>query len=398
MEHTSRCTGESRASQCPVDLTNVLNDAAALQQLVVALFGPFEQMHVDQVVALLVDETSRDKQETTAARPSPVKEKNQMHHEAVDPVDAVSMPLHRFTTAIAGAIAGAKQLGELPQLAGIDNSSNEVTEIMKNAFARCDEELKQSLMALSPEIRMSKGYCNAGSCAVVALFINTALYVANVGDCAAVLGRVSKETGGLQAVEVSVDHSCNNVQEARLVVERSRDRNAIRLSKDDQANGSNGFGVKRVAGSLAITRAFGDFYLKCEELSSAPFKSKVPYITAEPSITTVYMDGSEKFVILASDGLWEVMTAEEAAHIVDKFDPGQSLFFSTASAALIHATLEKIAHRDGLMIHELMAMTQGPARRRFHDDITCTVVYIDHDQSFQQQAIDRREGDDKSVV
>ncbi|RLN93801.1 hypothetical protein BBJ28_00001231 [Nothophytophthora sp. Chile5] len=285
--------------------------------------------------------------------------------------------------------------------AGYGNSSNEVTEIVKDAFARCDEELKQSLMALSPEIRMSKGYCNAGSCAVVALFVNTTLYVANVGDCAAVLGRVSKETGGLQAVEVSADHSCNNPQEARLVTERSRDRNAIRLSKDDQANGSNGFGVKRVAGSLAITRAFGDFYLKCEELSSAPFKVypiKVPYITAEPSITTVYMDGSEKFVLLASDGLWEVMTAEEAAHIVDKFDPGQSLFFSTASAALIHAALEKIAHRDGLMIHELMAMTQGPARRRFHDDITCTVVYIDHDQSSQQQAVDRCEGDDKPVV
>ena len=31
------------------------------------------------------------------------------------------------------------------------------------------------------------------------------------------------------------------------------------------------------------------------------------------------MDGSEKYVILASDGLWDVMTPEEAVQIVDKF-------------------------------------------------------------------------------
>ncbi|ETP52482.1 hypothetical protein, variant 2 [Phytophthora nicotianae P10297] len=258
------------------------------------------------------------------------------------------------------------------------NSSDKISEIVKSAFARSDEELKQSLLSLPEKTRMSKGYCNAGACAVIALFINSVLYIANVGDCAAVLGKVSKETQGLQAIEVSVDHSCNNPQETKLVIKRSHDRNAIRMSKDDQATGAGIIGVKRVAGSLAMTRAFGDFYLKCPELSSAPFKSKVPYITSEPSITTVYMNGSEKYVILASDGLWDVMTPQEAVHIVDKFDPAQSLFFSTASAALIHAALEKIAHRDGLMMHELMSMTPGSVRRRFHDDITCTVVYIEH--------------------
>ena len=119
---------------------------------------------------------------------------------------------------------------------------------------------------------MSKGYCNAGSCAVIALFINAVLYVANVGDCAAVLGKVNNETQELQAIEVSVDHSCNNPHETKLVIERSHDRNAIRMNKDDQVTGAGVIGMKRVAGSLAMTRAFGDFYLKCSELSSAPFK------------------------------------------------------------------------------------------------------------------------------
>lgn len=38
----------------------------------------------------------------------------------------------------------------------------------------------------------------------------------------------------------------------------------------------------RVAGSLAVTRAIGDAYLKVPELSLPPFRQHVPYITAQP--------------------------------------------------------------------------------------------------------------------
>lgn len=143
---------------------------------------------------------------------------------------------------------------------------------MKLAFTQCDDELKRSLLALPAETHLSKGYCNSGACAAVALFVNSALYVANVGDCAVVIGKSEAWSSKCVAQQLSVDHTCDNADEIRLVLERSRDRNPIRLSKDDQASGAGGFGVKRVAGSLAVTRAFGDFYLKCEELSSAPFK------------------------------------------------------------------------------------------------------------------------------
>lgn len=150
----------------------------------------------------------------------------------------------------------------------------QVKSAVTKAFLSCDIDLKNSLLALSPELRLSKGYCNAGSCAVVTLFVGSTLYVANVGDCAAVLGKIDEGAGPVRGVQLSVDHSCGNQAEVRLVTERSRDRHPIRLSKDDQGSTELTLGVKRVAGSLAVTRAFGDFYLKCEELSTAPFKVK----------------------------------------------------------------------------------------------------------------------------
>lgn len=148
----------------------------------------------------------------------------------------------------------------------------QVTERLMLAFVECDDALKRSLLALPAETHLSKGFCNSGACAAVALFVNTVLFVANVGDCAVVVGKRRAGSTACVATQLSVDHSCSSADEVKRVFERSRDRNAIRLSKDDQASGVGGFGVKRVAGSLAVTRAFGDFYLKCEELSAAPFK------------------------------------------------------------------------------------------------------------------------------
>jgi hypothetical protein len=88
LELSSRCSGQSAASRSAMDLSNVLSDRSALQQLVGDLFRPFEALRVDQVLAL--------------------------HVEGAGNEDATAETgTHRFSAAIAGAIAGAKELGTL---------------------------------------------------------------------------------------------------------------------------------------------------------------------------------------------------------------------------------------------------------------------------------------------
>ncbi|OWM79484.1 hypothetical protein CDL15_Pgr022896 [Punica granatum] len=61
----------------------------------------------------------------------------------------------------------------------------------------------------------------------------------------------------------------------------------------------------RVEGILAMSRAIGDKYLK-------------PYVTAEPETTILRRDPRDEFLIIASDGLWDVLTNELACEITSR--------------------------------------------------------------------------------
>ncbi|TVU01877.1 hypothetical protein EJB05_18741 [Eragrostis curvula] len=59
----------------------------------------------------------------------------------------------------------------------------------------------------------------------------------------------------------------------------------------------------RVLGVLAMSRAIGDGYLK-------------PYVSSEPEVTVTERTDEDECLILASDGLWDVVTNEMACEVV----------------------------------------------------------------------------------
>ncbi|PRQ51445.1 putative protein-serine/threonine phosphatase [Rosa chinensis] len=121
-----------------------------------------------------------------------------------------------------------------------------------------------------------------GSTAVVALVCSSHIIVANCGDSRAVLCR------GKQPVPLSVDHKPNREDEyARIEASGG---------KVIQWNGHRVFGV------LAMSRSIGDRYLK-------------PWIIPDPEVMIVPRARDDEFLILASDGLWDVMTNEEACEV-----------------------------------------------------------------------------------
>ena len=65
------------------------------------------------------------------------------------------------------------------------------------------------------------------------------------------------------------------------------------------------YGVLRVQGVLAVTRALGDFSLR-------PYVSNVPTVNYE-------LTGKECFLVLASDGLWDVLDHAEVAMLLQSY-------------------------------------------------------------------------------
>ena len=51
-------------------------------------------------------------------------------------------------------------------------------------------------------------------------------------------------------------------------------------------------------GILAMSRAIGDLFLK-------------PYVSAEPDVNTMSLEPSDEFVVLASDGVYDVFDNEQ---------------------------------------------------------------------------------------
>lgn len=73
-----------------------------------------------------------------------------------------------------------------------------------------------------------------------------------------------------------------------------------------------------------VSRSIGDAYLKRPEFSLDPSFPRFhlaeplrrPVLTAEPTLCLRTLRPSDKFLIFASDGLWEHLSNEEAVEIV----------------------------------------------------------------------------------
>jgi len=232
-------------------------------------------------------------------------------------------------------------------------------------------------------------------------------------------------------VDLTTDHSAYNPAEVIAVFRRCNNYpRAISASLSG--------GIKRVAGSLAVTRALGDAYLKTPHLSFSPYKHHVPFISARPEVNCrPLVKGSDKVLVLATDGVWELASGEDVLRwartfyaerlaeverrknhhrnvinatvdaavstvmtrkrdapkapigkgIAGKFrkltsrstsqraTPFGSRRDSTVADVIVRRVLNKVRRaRNISSLHALMSLPPGRARRSKHDDITACVV------------------------
>lgn len=155
-----------------------------------------------------------------------------------------------------------------------EKSENQLEQAIEEGYLTTDKEF------------LSQGE-RGGTCAATVLVNDGELLVSNVGDCRVVLSRK-----GI-ADQLTKDHRVNREDE-RFRIESS-----------------GGFvsccnGVWRVQGSLSVSRAIGDVYLK-------------EWVISEPETNKLRLTSDCDFLVMASDGLWDKVTNQEAVDVVLRY-------------------------------------------------------------------------------
>jgi len=222
--------------------------------------------------------------------------------------------LHRILTA---------ELMSEPDTAVIEEAQWQ--RAMVSAFSRMDDEVSGLCSEQDNDGENdAKVPDTVGSTAVVAVVGLDQIVVANCGDSRAVLSRRG------EAIPLSIDHKPNRADEMARI----------------EADGGrvifwNGY---RVMGVLATSRSIGDRYLK-------------PYVIPEPDVTFRRRCPDDECLILATDGLWDVVSNEMACDIARRCLAGRlvrkrSDGLSAAAvdenpAAMAAALLTKLAFSRG---------------------------------------------------
>ncbi|XP_031263442.1 probable protein phosphatase 2C 68 [Pistacia vera] len=209
-----------------------------------------------------------------------------------------------------------------------------------------------------------------GSCCLVGVIWRGTLYVANVGDSRAVIGSLGR-SNKIVAEQLTRDHNAS-MEEVRQELKS--------LHPDDSHIVVMKHGVWRIKGIIQVSRSIGDAYLKQPEFSLDPSFPRFhlpepirrPVLTAEPSVYTRVLQPNDKFLIFASDGLWEHLTNQEAAEIVHN-NPRDGV-----AKRLLKTALNIAARKREMRYDDLKKVEKG-VRRFFHDDITVVVIFVDHD-------------------
>lgn len=161
---------------------------------------------------------------------------------------------------------------ELTSLGDNIDDDASIEQAFRKTYEKTDEAMKPSIPA-------------AGACAVTALVRTKKdgkrmLYVANAGDSRALLNR------GGTALSLTKDHKPTSEVEAERVV------------------AAGGF-IKneRVNGMIAITRSLGDHCMKM-------------FIVSDPHFTATELTENDTQLILACDGVWDVISEQEAFDMI----------------------------------------------------------------------------------
>lgn len=226
------------------------------------------------------------------------------------------------------------------ELENTEGDHEEWEHLMNRSFNRMEKEViewNKSVTGATCRCELHTPECDAvGSTAVVAVVTPDKIIVANCGDSRAILCRNGK------AIPLSNDQKPDRPDE---------------LNRIQEAGGRVIYwDGPRVSGVLAMSRAIGDNYLK-------------PYVICEPEVTITDRTSEDDCLILASDGLWDVVSNDTACGVA-----GMCLKGNASPASMPGNGTDGEVNSDQCCSDASMLLTKLALARRSYDNVSVVVV------------------------
>lgn len=170
---------------------------------------------------------------------------------------------------------------------------------------------------------------------------------------------ISKVTTGLQAVALSRDHKARIAEEKQRAIAAGAKVELVTGGEDESAdNAIHEIYTDAFVGRLRMSRSFGDFYLK--QNSNLPAEQQA--VIAVPEVRIHPRQSSDAFVVLACDGIWDVMSNQQVVDFV-----GESLGYTVYGGPVGGITTSSLASVCDSLLAE--CLTRGS-----HDNMSVIII------------------------
>ena len=183
----------------------------------------------------------------------------------------------------------------------------------------------------------------SGTTAITILLRNNLCICANAGDSRAIIGRCAS---GWQSVELSTDHKPNFPYERRRILASGGRVEPFREENGELVGPDRVWLQHEQLPGLAMSRSIGD-------LVAAHVG-----VISEPEISVYEMNEYDKFIVLASDGIWEFISNSEVIKIVAEFYKKNQI--DEACDAVAQEAIRRWKQEDNVI-----------------DDITIIIAFLD---------------------
>ncbi|XP_021807093.1 protein kinase and PP2C-like domain-containing protein [Prunus avium] len=184
-----------------------------------------------------------------------------------------------------GAAAAEFSARAFPGFLQALSSTSSPSGALFEAFIKTDIAFRAELDFSRKSKRVIQKDWHPGCTAAAALIVGSKLFVANAGDCRTIMCRAG------HPFVLSKDHVASCLEERERVISAGEQ---VRWQVDNWRVG---------LAALQVTRSIGDDDLK-------------PAVTAEPEITETILSAEDEYLVMASDGLWDVVSNAEVVSII----------------------------------------------------------------------------------